>query len=171
MSVILPQVSLSLLKFQEEELLKCASMETMCFYLKSKLPEAVVNNEDHILKQAMEWELGSRLKLFETEYKVMASLNERFHIDETGDMDIEILRKNNLAMIEELAICHGSIATLQEQVGELQQQLSLQQEAIKRYSTEPIAVHRHKTCQGCRRQQSCCCPTAVMYASICTNTV
>ena len=111
-------------------------MESICIYLKTSLPEETLGMENAILQQAMEFEFNGRLKIFETEYQVMDELNSRFHIEDptVPDMDsiITLIRKTNLSMIEELAICHGSITTLQDQIQHLMLQVQTQQETIQR---------------------------------------
>ena len=109
-------------------------MESICAYLKTRLPEQVLAHEDMILKQALEFDFEGKLELFETEYQVMEELNGRFSVPVVQDVEniIAILHKNNLALVEQLAICHGSINTLHQQMQILQQQVLAQQERIAR---------------------------------------
>ncbi len=141
--LISSQVALSLLKSHESALLNCGSMESICIYLKTELPEAVAGQEDQLIKKALQFELGGRLKIFETEYQVMDELNGRFCIEDPAVADMEslvaLLRRNNLSIIEELAICHGSITTQQQQIHDLKEQVQdlkeivmSQQEALLR---------------------------------------
>lgn len=134
--ILLLQVALSQLKVHESALLKCESMESICWYLKTKLPEEAAHHEQTILKQALQFDLEGKLELFETEYQVMDELNGRFRLPLNTAQDLDMLsdtlRRTNLALVEELAICHGSINTLQQQVIALQQQLLTQQERIER---------------------------------------
>lgn len=124
----------------ETALLKCQSMESICLYLKNKLPEEVLMHEDTILRQALQFHFERKLELFETEYQVMDELNARFSVDISPvpavGQDIEklvvCLRKNNTALVEQLAICHGSISSLQQQMEGLQQLVLSQQERITR---------------------------------------
>lgn len=137
---ILFKVALSLLKVHESALMHCNSMESICTYLKTRLPEEVLTHEDTILKQALQFDFEGKLELFETEYQVLEELNSRFCVDMPAVQDMEnilaMLRKNNLALVEQLAICHGSITTLQNQVEALQQQMLTQQQRITRLECE-----------------------------------
>lgn len=136
---ILFKVSLALLKVHETSLLECESMEDICNYLKTKLPEQTQIKEDQILCQAMEFEFDDKLELFATEYQVMDELNSKFCVEipipvaQDVESLVAMLRKNNLALVEELAICHGSISSLQQQIQTLSRQLLTQQESIARY--------------------------------------
>ena len=111
-------------------------MESICAYLKTKLPEEVLAHENTILKQALEFDFEGKLELFETEYQVMEELNARFSLDIPFMQDMEnviaVLRRNNLALVEQLAICHGSITSLHQQVESLKQQVLTQQQRITR---------------------------------------
>ncbi len=135
---ILFKVSLALLKVHETALLECESMETICAYLKTKLPEQALHYEDLILQQVLEFEFEGKLELFETEYQVMDELNGKFCVDvpllvaQDVESLVAMLRRNNLALVEELAICHGSISSLQQQVQALSKQLLAHQESIER---------------------------------------
>ena len=122
------------MKVHESSLLQCKTMESICAYLKTRLPEQVLANEDVILKQALELDFEGKLELFETEYQVMEELNGRFSVPVVQDVEnvIAILHKNNLSLVEQLAICHGSINTLHQQMQVLQQQMLAQQERIAR---------------------------------------
>ena len=133
------QVALALLKVHEANLLECKSMESICQYLKTRVPaevESVSGQATTILEQAMAMDLDGRLKTFETEYEVMDELNARFRLEETPLGELEdvavLMRKNNLVMVEQLAICHGSISTLQQELLSVRQQLHDQQETIAR---------------------------------------
>lgn len=124
-----------MLKVHEAAILKCDNMESICVYLKTRLPEEVFMHEDTILKQALQFDFEGKLELFETEYQVMDELNARFSIDMPVDMEslTATLRRNNLALVEQLAICFGSIISLQQQVETLQKEVLTQQEIIVRY--------------------------------------
>ena len=120
-------------------------MEAICHYLKTRLPddmEKVTGQETAILEEAMAMDFEGRLKIFETEYEVMDELIARFRLEEMslGALDdVSVLvRKNNLVMVEQLAICHGSISTLQQEQISLRQQLQDQQKTIARYNTDII---------------------------------
>ena len=130
------QVALALLKVHESALLQCDSMESICTYLKNRLPEEVRENEDTILKQALQFDFEGKLGLFETEYQVMEELNARFSVDMPVVQDMEnviaVLRRNNLALVEQLALCHGSITSLQHEMEALKQQVLTQQQRITR---------------------------------------
>ena len=135
---ILFKVSLALLKVHESALLECESMESICTYLKTKLPEQAHQYEDEILRLALDFEFEGKLELFETEYQVMDELNGKFCVDiplpvaQDVESLVAMLRRNNLALVEELAICHGSISSLQQQVQALSKVLLSQQESIAR---------------------------------------
>lgn len=91
-------------------------------------------HEDTILRQALQFDFERKLELFETEYQVMDELNARFNVDIPVGQDMEklvaCLRRNNSALVEQLAICHGSISSLQQQMEGLQQLVLSQQERI-----------------------------------------
>lgn len=130
----LSQVSLSLLKVHEVALLECNSMESICNYLKTRLPKLALAQQDTILKQALQFDFEGKLELFETEYQVLLELNALFCVDMPIVQDMEnviaVLRKNNLALVEQLAICHGSINSLQQQMGAFKEQMMTQQQRI-----------------------------------------
>ena len=110
-------------------------MESICTYLKTTLPAQAHRHEETILKQALQFEFEGKLQLFETEYKVIDELNARFSMDMPVDIEslTATLRKNNSALVEQLAICFGSIISLQQQVDTLQEQVLSQQQVIARY--------------------------------------
>lgn len=136
---ILFKVSLALLKVHESALLRCESMEGICSYLKTKIPEQAQHYESEVLRLALEFEFENKLELFETEYQVMDELNGKFCVEiplpvaQDTESLVAMLRRNNLALVEELAICHGSISSLQQQVHTLNKQLQAQKESIARY--------------------------------------
>ena len=117
----------------------CKSMETICNYIKSKIPAHMESSEEQtvILKQAMDMpDLQPRLRLFEAEYEVLHELHNRLitdelHISELEDVREQMNRTNRL-MVEQLAICHGAISSLQQTVKETSMQLQLQQNTIAR---------------------------------------
>lgn len=92
--------------------------------------------QDTILQLALQFEFEGKLELFETEYQVLEELNARFCVNMPMVQDMEnviaVLRRNNLALVEQLAICHGSIASLQQQMDGLKQQVLTQQQRITR---------------------------------------
>ena len=130
-------MALSLLKNHEERLLKCTSMESICSYLKTRLPEEVEGQETEILEQAMGMEFGEKLRIFETEFQVMDELNTRFRVEDPVTDGVEslvpILRRNVKEMVEQLAIFHVSIGTLQLQMQTLQEHSLAQDQKIKRF--------------------------------------
>jgi hypothetical protein len=111
-------------------------MESICNYLKTNLPEQVAAQQDLILKQALQFDFEGKLELFETEYQVLEELNSRFCVDIPMVQDMEnviaMLRKNNLALVEQLAICHGSITSLQQQMEGVKEEMLAQQQRITR---------------------------------------
>lgn len=112
-------------------------MESICNYLKMKIPEQALAQQDTILKQALQFDFEGKLELFETEYQVLEELNARFCVDMPVVQDMEnitaVLRRNNLALVEQLAICHGSITSLQQQMEALREQVLTQQQRITQY--------------------------------------
>lgn len=116
--------------------MECHSMETTCVFLKNKLPEIVLNKMPAIFEEAMRIDLGNRLDTFETEFKVMSELSQNAFRSDIHVTDLEsvnaVLRKQNSALIEQLAICHGSIRRLESMVVGLQEQLDDQRQAVSR---------------------------------------
>ena len=88
-----------------------------------------------ILKEALQIDLGNKLQSFETEYEIMLELTNTLNCDAVlTDMDSvnTVLKKQNVTLIEQLAICHGSIRNLEGVVSVLQEQLERQEEKIER---------------------------------------
>lgn len=82
-----------------------------------------------ILENALKIDLGNRLQSFETEFWVMEELRASFPVDlDAPDLESmnEALRKQNRALIEQLAIAHGAIRNLEDAVQELQQKFEAQ---------------------------------------------
>lgn len=82
-----------------------------------------------ILENALKIDLGNRLQSFETEFWVMEELSSSFPVDlDAPDLESmnEALRKQNRALIEQLAIAHGAIRNLEDAVQELQQKFEAQ---------------------------------------------
>lgn len=126
---LLHQIALSLLMHHKEAILQCRAMEPTCIYLKNKLPEEILTNMSTILENALKIDLGNRLQSFETEFWVMEELSSSFPVDlDAPDLESmnEALRKQNRALIEQLAIAHGAIRNLEDAVQELQQKFEAQ---------------------------------------------
>ena len=111
-------------------------MESTCVFLKNKLPDLVLNKMPVIFEEALRIDLGNRLATFEAEFEVMSELSKNaFHSDiYVNDLESVnmVLRKQNSALIEQLAICHGSIRRLETMVTSLQEQLEGQTQRISR---------------------------------------
>ena len=107
-------------------------MESTCIYIKNKLPEEILSDMSNILEHALKLDFGNRLQVFETEYRVMEELTASFPV-ELDAPDVEalnrVLMKQNRALLEQLAICHGAIRSLTDTVLELQQKVEVQAEA------------------------------------------
>jgi len=139
-------VALALLSSHQSALLKCASMESICNYIKTKIPAQMesLDEQTAILKQAMDLpDIQARLRLFETEYEVLHELHNRLETDELHITELEDVReqmsRTNKLMVEQLAICHGAISTLQQKVEDMSVQLQLQQQTIARYRGKALA--------------------------------
>ena len=79
-----------------------------------------------ILENALKIDLGNRLQSFEAEFLLMEELRSSFPVDlDAPDLESmnEALRKQNRALIEQLAITHGAIRTLEDTVQELRQKM------------------------------------------------
>ena len=111
-------------------------MEATCVFLKNKLPNLVLNKMPTIFEEALKIDLGTRLATFEAEFEVMSELSENAFRSDIYVSDLEsvnmVLRKQNSALIEQLAICHGSIRRLENMVTSLQQQLEEQKQSVSR---------------------------------------
>ena len=114
-------------------------MESICHYIKTRLPAHMEDTGEQtaILKQAMAMpDLLGRLRLFEAEYELLNELHSRLTADEVHLAELEDVReqmdRTNKTMVEQLAICHGAISSLQQQVQSLTEQLSKQQGTIAR---------------------------------------
>lgn len=114
--------------------MKCHSMESTCTFLKSKLPDIVLNKMPAIFEEALRIDLGNRLATFETEFEVMSELSQNAFRSDIHVSDLEsvnaVLRRQNSALIEQLAICHGSIRRLEGMVASLQEQLDNQKQTF-----------------------------------------
>ena len=87
-----------------------------------------------IISDALQLELGSKLQSFETEYEVMDELRATFEVhQDITDIESmnETLKKQNKELIEHLAICHGSIKSLESMVQGLQHELKAQTQRIE----------------------------------------
>lgn len=124
------------MKYHEEDLLECTSMESTCNYLKTAIPESVKTADLSVLfEEALQIDLGNKLQSYETEYEVMLELRPIFNVDAImTDIDSvnSVLKKQNTALVEQLAICHGAIRNLEGVVSTLQEQLERQQEKLER---------------------------------------
>ncbi len=91
--------------------------------------------QTEILSQAMAMpDLKEKLRLFEAEYELLHELHNRLVADEVHIMELddvkEQMTRTNKLMVEQLAICHGAIYSLQQQVKKLSLQVDQQQETI-----------------------------------------
>jgi len=96
-----------------------------------------------ILENALKIDLGNRLQSFETEFWVMEELSSSFPVDlDAPDLESmnEALRKQNRALIEQLAIAHGAIRNLEDAVQELQQKFEAQLLSSKLDRYDPYIV-------------------------------
>lgn len=116
--------------------MECHTMESTCTFLKNKLPELVLNKMPIIFEEALRIDLGNRLATTEAEFEVMSELSENAFRSDIYVSDLEsvnmVLRKQNSALIEQLAICHGSIRRLETVVNCLQEQLEEQKKLISK---------------------------------------
>ncbi len=131
-----PQVILTLLHYHQDFVLQCRSMEAITHYLKEQLPAHVLDNMPTIFSDALRVDLGSKLQAFETEYQIMAELTASFQIDMETPPSLEslnnLLKKQNRELIEQLAICRGSIRGLESTVSSLQAEVDEQRDRIQR---------------------------------------
>lgn len=89
---------------------------------------------DKVFERAAKYSFESRLPTFEAEYHMMAELNSSFKADIFVDdfqSVAEVLKNQNVALIEQLAICHagnnrlmGMVETLQTQMAEQNQRIA-----------------------------------------------
>ena len=94
-----------------------------------------------IITDALQLDLGNKLQTFETEFQLIAELTESFQVGlETPDLDSMngMLKKQSRELIEQLAICRGSIQNLESTIQSLKEQVSSQQQRIERYSMSPL---------------------------------
>lgn len=115
--------------------MQCETMESTSDYLKNNLPLVVEDKITTIVTNALQMDLRSKLQTFETEYQVMDELSSAFRLDikvETLESVNEVLKKQNKELIEQLAICRGSIRNLETTVLAMQQELEAQRERIER---------------------------------------
>ena len=89
-----------------------------------------------IFRDALQLDLGDRLQTFETEYQIMAELTASFQVDREAPPTLEglndILKKQNRELIEQLAICRGSIRGLEATVQSLKTELDDLHEQVVR---------------------------------------
>lgn len=111
-------------------------METICKNLKTSLPQLAMEQADNIFEIASKFSFGSRLSTFEAEYHMMAELNSSFKsnliIDDFSSV-AEVLKNQNVALIEQLAICHAGNNRLVTMVEALQTQMAAQDQRILEY--------------------------------------
>ena len=114
-------------------------MEATSKYLKTNLPVMVLDNLPKIISDTLAIELGSKIQKFETEYEVYDELSSIFQIGWPADTEStnQVLKKQNKLMIEQLAICHGSIRSLESVILNLQKELGEQRQKIEK------SVHTH----------------------------
>ena len=116
--------------------MECHTMESTCIFLKNKLPDLVLSKMPLIFEEALRINLGNRLATFEAEFEVISELSQNAFRSDIYVSDLEsvnaVLRKQNSALIEQLAICHGSIRRLETMVTSLQEQLQDQKQVISR---------------------------------------
>ena len=108
-------------------------MESTCNYLKTNIPEESLQNVDTILETASRIDFGNRLETFESEYHVMAELNFCFKSDLVIDdftSVADVLKKQNVALIEQLAICHTHNSRLEGILEFMQVQMETQNQRI-----------------------------------------
>ncbi len=109
--------------------------------LKTSLPQLALAQTDDIFKIASTFSFGSRLATFEAEYHMMAELNSSFKSDIiVNDFPsvAEVLTNQNVALIEQLAICHASNNRLVTMVEALQTQVASHNQRIIEYVTVPL---------------------------------
>ncbi len=125
-----------MLRIHEEGILGCTGMETTCKYLKSSVPQQALERVEETFEIASESSFGSRLVTFEAEYHMMAELNSSFKADlvvEDFHSVAEVLKNQNVALIEQLAICHAGNNRLLCMVETLQTQMTEQNQRILEY--------------------------------------
>ena len=139
------QVSLSLLKHYQYQILQLDNMETITEFLKTAIPSRVTNDSSEILHSATQLgDLSSKLKTFETEYLVMHELMSTFHLEkkvaisDTEAMN-DLLRKQNKDLIEQVVYCRGAIMRLESSLDALQQAYTDQQ---KQLSDQQLKLNR-----------------------------
>lgn len=127
---------LALLQIHQEAILECEGMETICKNLKTSLPQLAMEQADNIFEIASKFSFGSRLSTFEAEYHMMAELNSSFKsnliIDDFSSV-AEVLKNQNVALIEQLAICHAGNNRLVTMVEALQTRMAAQDQRILEY--------------------------------------
>ena len=109
-------------------------MELTCKYLKNSLPELALEHIDEIFETASKFDFGDRLTTFESEYETMVELNTHFKSDVVVDdfaSVAEALKKQNMVLIEQLAICHAYNTRLETMVITMQSELSAQNQRIQ----------------------------------------
>lgn len=124
---------MSLLQIYEDSILECGTMEATCNYLKTNLPEESLNTVDSIFEKASKINFGDRLEVYEEEYHVMADLNYSFKADlviEDFPSVSEVLKRQNGALIEQLAILHAHNSRLETIMESMQVQMESQNQRI-----------------------------------------
>ena len=120
-------------------------MEATSTYLKTNLPQRVLDNLPKIIAESLQLDLGSKLQRFETEYEVYDELSTAFQINLAADTESTnlILKRQNKVMIEQLAICHGSIRSLESVIMGLRNELEEQRQRIEKSVDNDTHVHTH----------------------------
>jgi len=122
-----------MLQVHEEQILQCKRMEPTCKYLKTTIPQLALESIDKIFETASKFEFGDRLSTFEAEYNVMDELDSSFRYDVVIDdfqSVAEVLKRQNIALIEQLAICHARNTKLESMMEKLQSQFTAQNQRI-----------------------------------------
>ena len=124
----LPQVSLALLTLHEDALLQCDSMESISEYIKVVIPDTALEHLPYILSYSLKAppNFCAKLKGFEAEYHVLHNLKlsssprkEPRCLEEA----VEEVRKQNNALIEQVAACQGAVTRLEAQLqGQLERE-------------------------------------------------
>ena len=133
-------MTLSLLDHYQDFVVQHGSMESTSNYLKNHVPMKIMDNMQTIITEALQLDLGNKLQTFETEFQLIAELTESQVGLETPDLDSMngMLQKKSRELIEQLAICRGSIQNLESTIQSLKEQVSSQQQRIERYSMSPL---------------------------------
>lgn len=122
-----------MLHIHEEAILNCQGMEATCKYLKTSIPKLAMEHIEETFEIASKLSFDSRFSTFEAEYHMMAELNSSFKSDLViNDFHsvADVLKNQNVALIEQLAICRAQNNRLLDMVQTLQTQMSEQTERI-----------------------------------------